>query len=204
MARKCEFDREEVLSNAMNLFWEAGYCQTSMAKLVEVTDLKPGSLYAAFDSKEGLFSSSLALYGQRSLKALQQCLAQADSPLQGVIAFIRQLGEEVINDQNRRGCFLVNTALEMSPHNERIRKQVNKQLGAIEASILAALASADESGELPRRYTPAVLAKHIMVNIWGVRVLGQTTTDKQAIRESLNILLSLFDPPQIESGVPGV
>jgi TetR/AcrR family transcriptional repressor of nem operon len=192
MARKCEFDREVVLSKAMNLFWEVGYCQTSMAKLVEVTDLKPGSLYAAFSSKEGLFSSALDLYGQRSLSALKQCLAESDSPLQGVIDFVHQLADEVVNDRNQKGCLLVNTALEVSPHSKRIRKQVNTQLGAIEAAIFGALQSAAENGALSGLIRPKQLAKHIMVNIWGIRVLGQTTDDKQAIRESLNILLSLL------------
>jgi TetR/AcrR family transcriptional repressor of nem operon len=192
MSRKCEFDREEVLSKAMSVFWEEGYCQTSMAKLVEVTDLKPGSIYAAFKSKEGLFSSSLELYGQRSLEQLKRCLDQGVTPLQGVRLFIQKIAEEITNDGKKRGCFLVNTALEMSPHNEFIRQQVNQQLAAIESIMIDALQSAQDSGELSKRYTPAVLAKHIMVNIWGLRVLGQTNSDKHAINESLNILLSFL------------
>jgi TetR/AcrR family transcriptional repressor of nem operon len=192
MSRKCEFDREEVLSKAMNVFWEAGYCQTSMAKLVEVTDLKPGSIYAAFKSKEGLFSSSLELYGQRSLDQLKQCLAQGATPLRGIRLFIEKIAHTIINDRKKRGCFLVNTALELSPHNELIRRQVNQQLAAIESLLEDVLQSAQTSGELSKHYPPAVLAKHIMVNIWGLRVLGHTNSDQRTINESSNLLLSFL------------
>ena len=192
MARRCEFDRDKVLESAMGVFWEEGYCKTSMSKLVEATHLNPGSLYAAFKSKEGLFSSSLDLYGRRSLEQLQQCLDQATTPLQGVRTFLQQLVDEIVNDGKRRGCLLVNTALEISPHSVSIQQQVNKQLEAIESLILDALRSAQESGELSRQHSPAGFAKYIMVNIWGLRVLGQTTRDKIAIQASLDMLLSLF------------
>ncbi len=192
MARKCKFDRDKVLESAMGVFWEEGYCKTSMSKLVDATHLNPGSIYAAFKSKEGLFSSSLDRYGRRSLEQLQQCLDQAATPLQGIKAFLRQLVDEIVDDRKRCGCLLVNTALEMSPHSTPIRQQVNKQLEAIESLMLDALRSAQKSGELSRRHEPTVLAKYIMVNIWGLRVLGQTTKDKIIIQACLDMLLSLF------------
>lgn len=198
MARKCEFDHDVVLSNAMTLFWEEGYFQASMAKLVEVTGLKPGSIYAAFQSKEGLFASSLALYGQQSVAQLRSCLDQAPTKLLGVTDFIRALGREIISDRRNRGCFLVNTALELSPHNERIRLLVNEQMEAIETLIADAFEAAREEGELSAAHEPAALAKYVMVNIWGLRVLRQTTSDKNAIQSSLDLLLSLLEPPDAE------
>ncbi len=50
MARPAQFDRGEILDKAMQTFWEHGYSATSMANLVETTELNPGSLYAAFES----------------------------------------------------------------------------------------------------------------------------------------------------------
>jgi TetR/AcrR family transcriptional repressor of nem operon len=193
VARKSEFDREKVLENAMKVFWEDGYCQTSMSRLVEVTGLNPGSIYSAFKSKEGLFSISLDRYGKRSVESLRQCLDQAATPLQGIKAFFDQLGDEIANDRKGRGCFLVNTALEMSPHNEQIREQVNSQLRAMESLFLNALQSAQERGELAARYRPAELAKFMMSNIWGFRVLGQTDADRRDIQASIDMLMSMLE-----------
>jgi TetR/AcrR family transcriptional repressor of nem operon len=193
VARKSEFDREEVLENAMMVFWEDGYCQTSMSKLVDVTGLNPGSIYAAFKSKKGLFSSSLELYGQRSVASLRQCLAQAETPLQGIKAFFQGLADEIADDSNGRGCFLVNTALEMSPHNEQIKALVNNQLGAMESLLLGALESAQERGEIAAHQRPAELAKFMMSNIWGFRVLGQTDADGRDIRAGVDMLMSILE-----------
>ena len=64
MARPAQYDRDKILDKAMQTFWEHGYCATSMATLVQTTDLKPGSLYAAFESKQGLFLATLPIaYG---------------------------------------------------------------------------------------------------------------------------------------------
>ncbi|MBD3610778.1 MAG: helix-turn-helix transcriptional regulator, partial [Gammaproteobacteria bacterium] len=78
MARPVEFEMDTVLQKAMDTFWEHGYSATSMSNLVEVTGLKPGSIYAAFGSKEGLFLSAIDKYGQRSVKRLQALIEQAD------------------------------------------------------------------------------------------------------------------------------
>ena len=62
MARPVSFDREQVLERATAVFWERGFCETSMSQLVDATRLQPGSLYAAFRSKEGLFLEALDHY----------------------------------------------------------------------------------------------------------------------------------------------
>ena len=59
MARTIEFDRNEVLENAMNTFWKNGYSMTSVPDLVSATKLNPGSIYSSFKSKEGLFLETL-------------------------------------------------------------------------------------------------------------------------------------------------
>lgn len=55
MARPQAFDQQQVLQNAMELFWRQGYASTSVRDLTEATRLQPGSLYGAFKSKRQLF-----------------------------------------------------------------------------------------------------------------------------------------------------
>lgn len=49
MARPVEFDRDKVLQQAMLQFWRLGYHKTSVRDLTGATQLKPGSLYGAFN-----------------------------------------------------------------------------------------------------------------------------------------------------------
>lgn len=192
MARPAQFERDEVLAKAMEAFWNHGYCATSMADLVEATDLKPGSLYAAFQSKEDLFLATLDYYGQESAARVEQALAKADSPLEGIRRYFRQLAREVADPRAKRSCFLVNTVLELARQNKAVQKRVNRHLGAIETLFRRALETAQARGELARDKDPKALAAFLMSNIWGLRVLGGTAPAPERTRAVVNQLLRLL------------
>ncbi len=149
-----------------------------------------GSIYAAFNSKEGLFLATLEYYGQQSIKKLQSCLDLADTPLQGVRKFIEKIGETILNGSEKRGCFLVNTVLELSPGKATVSNDVNKYLQAIESIIHSALVVARDQGELAPEQSPHTLAKYLMVNIWGLQVLAKTNPDNGSVKAVLDQILA--------------
>jgi len=55
MSAAIKFNREDVSEKAKNLYWEKGYHATSMRNLQDVINMHPGSIYAAFGSKDKLF-----------------------------------------------------------------------------------------------------------------------------------------------------
>lgn len=59
MSKQAKFDRDDVIEKAKNLYWEKGYHATSMRNLQDVVDMRPGSIYAAFGSKDNLFKEAL-------------------------------------------------------------------------------------------------------------------------------------------------
>ena len=193
MARPAQFEREEVLDKAMQAFWDHGYCATSMATLVEVTALKPGSLYAAFQSKQGLFLAALDHYGERSLAKIVQAIDTADSPLQGLRNHFRQLARDVTGPQAKRSCLLVNTVLELGREDQAVQQCVNRHLAAIEAVFRKALQAAQAEGELSPDKDPKALAAFLMTSIWGLRVLGGTAASPQRTRAVVEQLLRLLD-----------
>ena len=62
MSKNAKFDRTEVVEKATNLYWEKGYHGTSMRDLQTTVDLRPGSIYAAFGSKDNLFKEAINHY----------------------------------------------------------------------------------------------------------------------------------------------
>ncbi len=174
MARPAQFDRDQVLDKAMQAFWQHGYSATSMADLVETTDLKPGSLYAAFESKQGLFLATLDRYGSNSADKLRQHLEAADSPLQAIEAYFDQLVDIIETNPANSSCFLVNTVLELSRRDDDVREHINKHLGQMESIFLTALQHAQEKGELKPDVDCEALAAFLMNNIWGLRVRAGT------------------------------
>lgn len=188
MARTIEFDRDYVLEKAMNTFWQNGYSMTSIPDLVDSTKLNPGSIYAAFKSKEGLFLETLEFYGQRSIAKLKQFMKESDSSLAGIEAFL----EAISKNKDARGCLMVNTVLEMSSHNKKVQAQANRQLQAVEDELVKGLQQAQAMGEIPENKKPEDLAKFLMVNIWGLRVLVKTNPDSESADIVLQqILVSL-------------
>ncbi len=174
MARPAQFDRDTILDKAMGAFWEQGYCATSMANLVETTDLKPGSLYAAFESKQGLFLEALDRYGISSVENLHLHLEQADSPLKAIETYFDRLVEGIEKRSDKNSCFLVNTVLELSRRDEKIRERINHHFVQIESVFKDALNDAREIGELDSGSDCGALAAFLMNNIWGLRVLAGT------------------------------
>jgi TetR/AcrR family transcriptional repressor of nem operon len=191
MARPVTFDRDEVLGRATEVFWEHGYCDTSVSQLVEATRLKPGSLYAAFESKEGLFLAALDQYAQQSSRRLRKLLAEAPDPLKGVERIFEQLADSGRHEA-RRGCLLVNSVLEVGRVNPTVQARARAHLTEIEAILRGALEQARAKGQLAAGKSPESLAKFLMTTIWGLRVLGGTGADRESARLVIAEALSLL------------
>ncbi|GAA0397016.1 TetR/AcrR family transcriptional regulator [Cocleimonas flava] len=179
MARTIEFDRNEVLENAMNTFWNNGYSMTSIPNLVDSTKLNPGSIYSAFKSKEGLFLETLEFYGLNSVSQLKQYFDDSSSPLSAIEAFLKGIVDKC-KSTDKRGCLIVNSILEMASHNDAVQAKANLQLQAVEDELVKGLQQAQAMGELSADKNPADLAKFLMVNIWGLRVMAKTNPDAQS------------------------
>lgn len=174
MARPIQFERDQVLEGAMQAFWDQGYCATSMTQLVKATKLNPGSIYAAFKSKEGLFLAALDHYGEASAEKIRRAVKQSDSPLEGIRNYFRQLATTTADPKAKRSCFLVNTVLELARQNKKVEQRVNTHFEIIESCFRSALQAARDDGELSADKDPAELATFLMSSIWGLRVLGAT------------------------------
>jgi len=190
MARPIEFDRSDVLDRATRLFWDKGYCATSISDLVRVTGLNPGSIYGAFNSKEGLFLTALEFYGEHSIQKLKALLAGSDDPLRGIVFFLQQLVDEHWKRTGQRGCFLVNTTLEVAPHNRKVKQRVMRYFDGIEQCFADVFERAAAEALLDRGQDPVALAKFLMTTIWGIRVMQRLGTDKAGLQKVVNEYLS--------------
>ena len=94
MARTARFDRQVALHRAVELFWSRGYYASSMKHIEEALDMRPGSLYATFGSKSGLFSEALDAYAARGRDEFAQIVDRAPSVIEGLQGFqrLRRLG----------------------------------------------------------------------------------------------------------------
>ena len=78
MARRAGYDRDEVLARAQALFWRKGYHTTSLKDLEAALNMRPGSIYAAFGSKEALFADIFRVLRPGGTFAASDCLTSHD------------------------------------------------------------------------------------------------------------------------------
>ena len=169
MARPQEFDRNEVLKAAMDVFHQHGYGATSVPDLVAATHLQPGSLYGAFKSKKGILKEALCLYADETSAYLNQLFASSDTALGGVRNFLLKQADVCTGEDGRYGCLMVNTLLEMAPQDEEVEELLRKQLDRLESHIASQLQLAKDQGELAADKDPKILAKLVMTSMWGLR-----------------------------------
>jgi AcrR family transcriptional regulator len=60
--RPKQYDRDEVLKQAMFLFWRKGFADTALHEIEEATGVNKSGLYSEFKDKEDIFLSSLMYY----------------------------------------------------------------------------------------------------------------------------------------------
>ncbi|MGI9275395.1 MAG: TetR/AcrR family transcriptional regulator [Endozoicomonas sp.] len=182
MARPQQYNREKVIDQAMQLFWKQGYQATPVSDLVQITGLRPGSLYGAFGNKEGLLLAALEFYTQQVESLVAEVFNRYSSAREGVTAFLQTLASEVNDGKLANGCLLVNTLLEMAGNNREICTEVDRLLRRIENSFQAAFLRAREEGDLPDQADCSGLATYMMGTVWSLRVMSRLSTDRQRMQ----------------------
>src|SRR3954463_144115 len=146
MARPREFDTDQAVDRAMDLFWSRGYAATSLQDLTAVLGIGSGSLYAAFGSKEQLYARALERYSSRNAGALIAELESATDVRSALRAALTAMAEADLCDPER-GCFVVNAATERSADPATVDK-VAATLRLVDSTIAGALERAQALGEL--------------------------------------------------------
>ena len=194
MARPREFDEAVALDAAMDCFWRDGYEATSVRDLAASMGITGASLYNAFGDKRSLFRDVLRRYAERSTRERIARLESTLPPKQAVCAFLGEIVERSVGG-DRRGCLLVNTALEVSPHDPELREEVATHLGEIEAFFRRAVIAAQEDGSVPPDRAPADLARLLLGVTLGLRVLARSTPQRELLEGVVRPALSLLDWP---------
>ncbi|HEX7048891.1 MAG TPA: TetR family transcriptional regulator [Longimicrobiales bacterium] len=193
MARPREFDIDQALDAAMQLFWERGYEATSVADLVERLGIGRASLYAAFGDKHTLYLKALDRYQQVCDPNPIRLLSQPGPALPAVRALVRRYAETSAGDAGRRGCMVVNAAAERLPGDEAVARRTEANWRDLEAALEAALDRAREQGELAPDRDPRALARFLLVVLQGLRVVGKGRPDPDRLRDAAEQALSILE-----------
>lgn len=191
MPRPIEYDREDVLQKAMELFWVNGYEQTSVRHVLETTGFNRHSFYEEFGGKDGLFKEVLDHYRQHIASGIIGPLRDKNSDLETIRKIFKDRAEF---DQQGIGCLLSNTANSKQTIDAElysITKAYNKK---VEKAFEYCISNAQQKGQIPKNKDAKLLSRYIATILHGLgpmSKLGIAKKETLAIGEmTINSILS--------------
>lgn len=192
MSKHAKFDRDEVIEKAKNLYWQKGYHATSMRNLQDVVDMRPGSIYAAFGSKDNLFKEALKRYAEESSEQLALCIADAPTVLAGLKQFIRNATIYNKDSMPSGMCMIVKTVGELTQGDSpELLASATSILESVENAFVHIFQQAIERGEISAAKDPMTLARYLQVQIIGLRTYSQIARNIDA--SNTDVIEKLID-----------
>jgi TetR/AcrR family transcriptional repressor of nem operon len=182
-----EFEPQEAVDAAMQLFWCKGYGATSMRDLLDAMCIGRGSFYDTFGDKHALFLAALDRFENARTSWMDEALE--GSGLGGIGEVFRQTVESLVGFEPRRGCLLANTAVELAPHDAEVAARISRYVRRTEEAFTDALVRAQGAGEIPADSDPKVLARFLVSNIHGLRVLARAGSDRRTLEDAARVAL---------------
>jgi len=169
MANKVKFERENVIRVASQLFWQKGFHATSTRDLQDVVNMRPGSIYAAFGSKEGLYSESLKDYTVQMKSQIEGFLSSADTILGGLRAFVENVVIKTKDCSPSAICMLVKANSEFAEKDSNLYELTVELAAQFESYLTQLFDQAINNGELNNTLTGLEYARFFQVQFTGLR-----------------------------------
>ncbi len=180
MPSKPKFDREHVVGKAMEVFWDDGYACATLQTLGHAMALQPGSIYAAFGSKDALFREALQLYVRQVREQLEDA---QDEHLDGwalLQGWFEQHVERSTATPIGRGCLLLNSAAESQTLDAESADLVRCELARLTRFLGATVRQIrQKDGTLPRDCE--AVANTLAAALCGISVLARAGADRKSL-----------------------
>lgn len=193
MARTKDFDEDEVLQKAMNLFWHKGYNGTSMQDLVDGLGISRSSMYDTFGDKHTLFIRALENYKKIATNEMKTLVDNSSSAKETIRRMFEYIIAELLSDKQHKGCFLVNAGVEMAPHDTEVNKMLCENDRQLEHYFNQAIKKGQNSGEISNEQSSHALAQFILNTIKGMRVTAKSAADKKMFKDIVEVTMKVLE-----------
>ncbi|MTE11776.1 TetR/AcrR family transcriptional regulator [Nocardia aurantiaca] len=175
MGRPRNFDEDAVVDRAMEAFWTHGYANTSPAQLAEATGIGKGSLYNAFGSKRELFDLCMTRYDRLGAALAREVLAQPGTTRERLRAWMRWVVDSDLAQPVRRGCMVVNTAMELGGHDAEATAAVTAAHAHMTEVLTERIEQGQRDGDVRTEIDARAYSEYLMNAIGGLRVTAKIT-----------------------------
>lgn len=192
MVNKVKFDRDNVVRLASQLFWEKGFHATSTRDLQNAVNMRPGSIYSAFGSKEGLFSESLKDYTVQMKNQIEGFLATSDTILGGLRAFVENVVINTKSSSPSAICMLVKANNEFAAKDSNLYELSLNLAAEFERYLTALFEQAIAKKELSDKVAAIDYARFFQIQFTGLRGYFNRPGLEQAEQPMINQMFKLI------------
>ncbi len=193
MGRPREFDMDEALDRALQVFWRSGYEGASIADLTEAMGITRPSLYAAFGNKEELFRKTLDRYVDGPGGYVQIALAKPTAR-EVVEHLLYEAADAVTDPDHPPGCLAVQGALCCGEAAETIKQELMHRRASGEQDLRKRFERAIAEGDLPKGSDAADLARYISAILQGMAVQAAGGGSRKQLRKIAEMTLRAWPP----------
>ena len=194
LARPRAFEDGKALDAAIDCFWRRGFTATSVRDLASEMGINGPSLYNAFGDKHALFASALERYAECSMRERIVRLETTLAPMASLRAFFKELIDKSMSDRELRGCLIVNSAMEVSPHDAELRTVIASYLGELEDFFCRRIEQGQAVGEIDGTLVPRDVARLCLGILFGLRVAARSLPQRSLLEGMVRPLFTLLDP----------
>lgn len=192
MARTREFDEEKVLEAAMQLFWEKGYEATSLSDLTARMGIQRPSIYSTFGDKRELFEAALRRYTTSRAADIRARLQSHSSVKNAFAIFFEDVIAAEYSGDISKGCFCINTMVELAPHDERFEILTREHQLYLAVIFQETVERGIQTGELDADTDAKSLAQALIVALIGLTVMLKSQPQRSFVDNAIATTLTLL------------
>jgi len=174
-----QFDEQEVIAIALDVFWRKGLHDATMQDLATATGVQRGSLYNAYGDKEEIFLRAFDRYAEQFLEAAGNALAEGDAAAR-LRNFLDMIVVNMTSGSPARGCLTTRTALDAAVSSEAVRERVQSVLSRLEQIIAEAISSAPKKPDIDANR----LARVVVTYTRGLAVMERAGYSRKQLKDS--------------------
>jgi TetR/AcrR family transcriptional repressor of nem operon len=193
MARPREFDEAAVLDAAIERFWQRGYEATSVRDLADEMNIAGASLYNTFGDKRSLYERALNRYLDQTFRERIRRLEPSLPPREAIVVFLQEIIKRSLTDKQRRGCMLVNSAIESAPHDSKFLEIVATFLDEVESFFFRCVSNGQRKGSITKAHSAEDLSKSLLGILLGIRVLARVRPERKLLEGLVRPVFGLLD-----------
>jgi TetR/AcrR family transcriptional regulator, transcriptional repressor for nem operon len=188
--RKREFDYDQAIDRATQLFWKKGYSNASLRDLLKVMGIGEGSFYNTVKSKRRLYLECLKHYNDTVSRRRLNALMSGDSVNEGVRAFFETVLDELDDPRTPRVCLLAASLSGDVLAERELKRCVVKDMKAFSGAFHERLQSAKKAGELPKDFNVDVAAQVLVTYLQGLFRVIRVLLTRAEIERQIEALLT--------------